>query len=90
MIDPSNDEFGTILNCAVRYSIGRGTYIPHLVIDFITPLLPFMSCATLGTFERDVERAESYGHETIDKPHWMKFLADVRNEMEKRKGKVVK
>ena len=85
-IDPSDDEFGLILNCAVRYSIGRQTYMPHSVIDFITPLLPYVSGRTLGVLERDVADAAWYGHEIIDKPHWMKFLADIRNEMERRKG----
>ena len=42
-IDLQDDFFGTILNCAVRYAIGRQTYMPGLVIDFITPLLPHLS-----------------------------------------------
>lgn len=37
MIDPYNDDFGAICNCAVRYAVGRRTYMPDLVIDFITP-----------------------------------------------------
>lgn len=37
-IDPSDHDFGLILNCAVRYAIGRQTYMPSAVIAFITPL----------------------------------------------------
>lgn len=46
-IDLSNDDFGAVLNCAVRYTLGRRTYMPGLVIDYIRPLLPFLSSKTL-------------------------------------------
>lgn len=39
VLDPSDDRFGTILNCAVRYACGRHTDMPSLVIGYITPLL---------------------------------------------------
>ena len=42
-IDPTDDDFGAVLNCAIRYSLGRQTYMPHLVMDFARPLLPFLS-----------------------------------------------
>lgn len=29
------DDFGAVLNCAVRYCIGRRTYMPGLVTDWI-------------------------------------------------------
>lgn len=37
---PINEDFGTILICAVRYSLGRQTYMPGLVQGYIRPLLP--------------------------------------------------
>lgn len=30
-----DDEFGAVLNCAIRYCIGRRTYMPDLVTDWI-------------------------------------------------------
>lgn len=34
--DPlTTDDFGAVLNCAVRYCIGRETYMPGLVTDWI-------------------------------------------------------
>lgn len=38
-ISDQNNDFGAVLICAVRYCIGRQTYMPGLVIDFIRPLL---------------------------------------------------
>jgi hypothetical protein len=86
-IDLADDDFGCVLNCAVRYAIGRQTYMPHLVIDFITPLLPYLNNRTLWCFDQDVTNAKwegGYGHKEIDEPNWMKFLAAVREERIKR------
>lgn len=87
VIDLSDDDFGAVLNCAVRYSIGRQTYMPHLVIDFITPLIPHLNHRTLWCFDQDVTNAKyegGYGHKEIDEPDWMKFLDAVREERIKR------
>lgn len=92
-IDPSNDDFGAILNCAVRYSIGRQTYMPKLVIDFITPLIPHLDNRTLSCFDRDVADAKwegGYGDPNIDEPAWLNFLALVRGELAKRGQRLYK
>lgn len=82
-IDLANDEFGAVLNCAVRYAIGRQTYMPSLVIGFITPLLPNLNDNTLGCFDQDITEARwtgGYGDPFIDEPDWMNFHAAVRKE----------
>lgn len=86
-IDLQDDFFGTILNCAVRYAIGRETYMPGLVIDFITPLIPYLNDKTLWCFDQDVTDARwsgGYGHPDIDEPGWMKFHEAVRAERTRR------
>lgn len=87
VIDPADDEFGAVLNCAVRYAIGRRTYMPGLVIDFITPLLPRLSSKTLWCFDRDIAEARwegGYGDPKIDEPGWMRFHEAVRAERQRR------
>lgn len=82
-----DDDFETILICAVRYSLGRMSYMPTLVIDYITPLLPKLSVRALAVMERDLVNADNYGgygDEKIDKPGWMRFLHNIRLEKEKR------
>lgn len=81
----NDDNFGAVLICAVRYSIGRMTYMPRLVQDFIRPLLPYLSNKTLYVMERDIAEANSYGDQSIDEPDWKRFMQEVRNEMEARK-----
>lgn len=82
-----DDDFGAVLNCAVRYALGRPSYMPSIVIGFITPLLPYLNDKTLWCFDRDVTEARwhgGYGDPRIDEPGWIKFLNDVHNERRAR------
>lgn len=86
-IETNNEKFGAVLNCAVRYACGRQTYMPSIVIGFITPLISEIDDKTLCCMERDIRDAErfgGYGDEKIDKPDWMRFLADLQAEIDKR------
>lgn len=83
-----SDNFGCILNCAVRYAIGRQTYMPGLVIDFIKPLLPYVSERTLYMFDQDItdqKHMGGYGDSRIDEPLWMRFHQMIIEE-ELRRG----
>lgn len=82
-------NFETILLCAVRYAIGRRTYIPSRVIDYITPLLPYLSEDVLKLIADEIIGNYTYegalGDEKIDRPYWEQFLRKIRAEREKRK-----
>lgn len=87
-VDVSTEKFGCILNCAVRYAIGRQTYMPGLVIDYIRPLLPHIDDRTLYILDQDITEQRymgGYGDEQIDEPLWMRFHLDVVAE-ETRRG----
>lgn len=82
-----DDEFGAVLNCAVRYCIGRQTYMPDLVCGCVKQFLPYVNSRTLYCFEQDIIEAQyygGYGDDTIDKPVWMAFLKKVQEEMDAR------
>lgn len=84
-------DFGAILNCAVRYACGRQTYMPSLVVGFITPLIPSLDDQTLYAFDQDLTNAKyygGYGDEYIDKPLWEKFHKAVQKE-EMNRGKKI-
>lgn len=88
LIDVSADSFGCILNCAVRYAIGRQTYMPGQVIDFIRPLLPYVSDKTLYILDQDIAEQGyigGYGDKEIDEPLWLRFRQEVVVE-ENRRG----
>lgn len=79
------EDFELVLVCAVRYCIGRQTYMPSLVQGQIRPLLPELGFGTLNIMRNDIKSAGYWGDENIDKPAWMKFLADIEAELESRK-----
>lgn len=85
LIDPHEELFGIVCSCAVRYALGRQTYIPDIVQSFIQPYIPYMSDLALSVLERDVANADDYGDDNIDKPGWLNFLTEITLEVEKRK-----
>lgn len=86
VIHLEDDDFGTVLTCAVRYALGRRTYMPHLVIEFIKPLLPYLDNVTLWCFKRDLEACQDFGDPEIDQPEWANFWAAVVAEDKRRKA----
>ena len=89
-VDIKDEDFGAILICAVRYCLGRQTYMPGLIIGYITPLLPRISDKTLRCMETDLSKPDLYGgfgNEKIDEPIWIKFRSNVQEEIQRRKEK---
>ena len=78
-------NFETILLCAVSYAIGRRTYIPSRVIDYITPLLPYLSEDVLKLIANEITEHDTYegslGDEMIDRLYWEQFLRKIRLEI---------
>lgn len=88
-----DDDFGgCILNCAVRYCLGRMSYMPGLVMDEIRPMLNDCSDKTLWCFDRDItdwlnERERMTDKYSISeyREEWTNFRNEVRKAIEKRK-----
>ena len=82
------DDFGgAVLNCAVRYAIGRMSYMPGLVMDVIRPMLKDCSDKTLWSFDRDINEWLSRGSHEVDayENEWTDFVTAVRAEMDRRR-----
>lgn len=84
-----DEDFGAVLNCAIRYCLGRKTYMPGIVIDYITPMIPKLDDRTLRCFEKDILEAKGpygcgLGDKNIDEPKWINFLENVKEERSKR------
>lgn len=89
MVDPTNDDFGAVCNCAVRYCLSRQSYMPSLVCGYIAPLLPKLTDITLSCFRRDIAERKSNGFDfgmDFDVETWDTFYKAVCNEIERRKG----
>lgn len=86
-----NDDFGgAILNCAVRYALGRVSYMPGLVMlvmDEIRPMLENLTSKTLYCMDRDIrEWMSDAGNQK--NPYWEDwggFLKLVKEQLKKRK-----
>lgn len=91
-INRDDDNGGVLLNCAVRYALGRYSYMPRLVMSEIAPMLGSLSNKTLYVMRRDVaEFIDTLPHE-IDgcvmddyRDQWGMFLQQIEAEMEARK-----
>lgn len=89
-----DDDFGgAVLNCAVRYCLGRLSYMPGLVMGQIRPMLPDCSDKTLWCFEKDISEwldgnslivGDPFGDRSYE-ADWTRFLEAVRAEIERRK-----
>lgn len=72
------DYFGAILNCAVRYCLGRRTYMPGLVTDWIMQHCDGLFTAkTLGVMKRDIDEAAARDGlgDSCDVRTWVNFRA---------------
>jgi hypothetical protein len=91
MVDPTNDDFGAVCNCAVRYCLGRRSYMPSLVCRYIISLLPELTDKTLDCFERDIAERKRTGFDfgdSCDYETWDAFYKAVCTEIERRKKNV--
>lgn len=89
LIAPDNDDFGAVCNCAVRYCLGRRSYMPSLVCGYIAPLLPELTDKTLDCFEHDIAERKQKGFDfgdSCDCETWDMFYKAVCKEIERRKG----
>ena len=81
-------DFELMIVCALRYSIGRESYMPSIAIDYIRYLIPMISANTLFILQRDIkeeiERYDRGGWEIFMKDEWLKLADDIRKERTKR------
>ena len=85
----TDEDFGTICVCAVRYCFGRQTYMPSLVQAFVLRNFKYLNDNELKVMVDDInfaERINWLGDERIDKPGWLKFRERINSELEKRKA----
>lgn len=88
LVDPTNDDFGAVCNCAVRYCLGRRSYMPILVYGYIIPFLPELTDKTLDCFKHDIDERKRYGFsfgDACDYETWDAFYKAVCKEIERRK-----
>lgn len=81
------DDFGCICTCAIRYALGRMTYMPNLVQVFCMRNIDMLDTKTLKVAIRDIteygQTPKDYGAD-FDYRDWMRFRTFLENELAKR------
>lgn len=75
VIDISNEDFGTLCICALRYCHGRRTYMPSLVQEIVSDHFTDLNKKALTVIaddERFQKDMEMWG-DNCDKVDWQKF-----------------
>lgn len=86
-IDISQEDFGTLCICAIRYCHGRQTYMPDLVRSICRNHLHEISDKDLGVMIDDCgfqRRMNLYGDERIDKLGWLYWEEELLREKIRR------
>lgn len=87
-----DSDFGLILNCAVRYGLGRRTYITEFICDYIKPLITKLETRDLIVIRDSIERQRN--NALIDKPlgdecdeeAWNSLSEAINEELKKREN----
>lgn len=53
----ASEGFGCIVNSAVRYSLGRNTYMPDVAVQFILEHMKLLDIRTVTVMYRDIQKA---------------------------------
>lgn len=83
---PEDEGFGEMMVSAVRYALGRMSYIVGDTCRYITPLIPALTTHTLQCMYRDItERAEVHDlGMDIDAEEWIKLRYNIIHELKER------
>lgn len=71
-------DYEHIVISAVRYALGRMTYIVELTVDYILEEIEYdkLSDSCLNVIRNDIKEAKNYGME-CDKEQWLKLLKRI-------------
>ena len=86
--DPYVDaEFGLIVTSAIRYAIGRMSYMPSVVCEFTLRYLPMLDIKTIHVMIRDItETMERWQGELADSELWLHLKAKAEEEKARRQS----
>lgn len=92
-----SEYFGTICLCALRYALGRQTYMPGIVQDFIRAHISEIDHSSIKVMIRDIDEADKFrtynmpsgnimtidglGDTRIDRPGWERLRDFLREKV---------
>lgn len=80
-----DENFQEILVSAVRYALGRMTYIVGLTVDYISPLIKSLDMKYINIMIDDITGHSDLGYGMdMDEEEWGRLLSQLRAERERR------
>lgn len=77
-------DFSTIVGCALRYALGRYTYMPSTVKGFIERHIEAITEKDLNVMINDIEDKMKYNKELPYKELWLELRDNLVVELKKR------
>ena len=74
-------DFEHMMISALRYALGRKTYIVGITVNYILSVFPKLSDPCKHVMIDDIENAYSLGDE-CDRQDWMRLLKELKGEAE--------
>lgn len=73
-----------MLISALRYALGRRTYIVSTTAEYIACEIPKLSEQCKNVMIQDIEEQERFGYgDACDKVDWMRLLGELKGEEQK-------
>ena len=79
-------DYDAIVLCAVRYALGRRTYMPSLVDEYIRRNLNTLEHRTLTTIARDIDWDMGMLDEASYSDLWAKLRDDIKEQLKDGSG----
>ena len=79
----ASEGFGCIVNSAVRYSLGRDTYMPDVAVQFILHHMNLLDLRTVTVMYRDIQKAL----ENENLPHretWVSLMYALETRLKRK------
>ena len=79
-----DDDFGEMMNWAVRYALGRRTYAVGDTCRFVQSVLPFLDHKTLFVMARDIKEKTDLSDlgDQCDANNWLDLMKAITKQME--------
>lgn len=77
-----DDDFGCIINSALRYAIGRHTYMPSVVVNFIRRYMDILDTKTLTVIIEDIEKEFNHFGGPDDPHMWRTLQTECKVTLE--------
>lgn len=79
-----DDDFGCVINSALRYAMRRHTYMPSVVAGFIRTYLGVLDTKTLTVICKDIESDLTYMGGPDDPEMWQELLEECKVSLKQK------